>query len=145
MSQWTATPISANRWHMERAGLSQRQLAFSGCSAAYISRLEAGERVAAPEVLRELASRLGVSPKYLADGGAAASARLDDAELERALGNNENASRVLVEALADAHDEPTRRRMLVNLGQAAVRRSVISPRNERSVPCADGRFCRQHM
>jgi len=37
----------------ERAGLSQRQLAFPGCTAAYISRLEAGARraaVSAPHV-----------------------------------------------------------------------------------------------
>jgi len=29
----------------ERAGLSQRQLAFPGCTAAYISRLEAGSNL----------------------------------------------------------------------------------------------------
>jgi predicted transcriptional regulator len=29
----------------DRSGLSQRQLAFPGCTAAYISRIEAGARV----------------------------------------------------------------------------------------------------
>ncbi len=40
------------------AGLSQRALAFPGCSAAYISRLEAGERVPSLQLLRKLAQRL---------------------------------------------------------------------------------------
>jgi transcriptional regulator with XRE-family HTH domain len=29
----------------ERRGLRQRDLAFEGCSAAYVSRIEAGERI----------------------------------------------------------------------------------------------------
>ena len=40
------------------AGLSQRQLAFPGCSAAYISRLEAGQRVASLQLLRKIAAKL---------------------------------------------------------------------------------------
>src|ERR671936_1993433 len=50
------------------AGLSQRELAFPGCSAAYISRIERGERVPSLQVMRELASRVGVSETYLAYG-----------------------------------------------------------------------------
>ena len=38
------------------AGLSQRQLSFPGCSAAYISRLEAGDRVPSLQLLRKLAA-----------------------------------------------------------------------------------------
>ena len=38
------------------AGLSQRQLSFPGCSAAYISRLEAGDRVPSLQLLRALAA-----------------------------------------------------------------------------------------
>ena len=34
----------------EAAGLSQRELAFPGCSAAYISRIERGERVPSLQV-----------------------------------------------------------------------------------------------
>jgi transcriptional regulator with XRE-family HTH domain len=51
-----------------RAGLSQRALAFPGCSAAYVSRIERGERIPSLQVLRELASRCGVSEAFLAWG-----------------------------------------------------------------------------
>lgn len=50
------------------AGLSQRDLAFPGCSAAYISRIERGERVPSLQVLRELAQRCDVSEEQLAWG-----------------------------------------------------------------------------
>src|SRR6187200_746423 len=52
----------------EAAGLSQRELAFPGCSAAYISRIERGERVPSLQVMRELARRTGVSEQELAYG-----------------------------------------------------------------------------
>ena len=52
----------------ERAGLSQRQLAFPGCSAAYISRLEAGQRVPSLQLLRKLAAKLNADEQYLATG-----------------------------------------------------------------------------
>jgi transcriptional regulator with XRE-family HTH domain len=52
----------------EAAGLSQRELAFPGCSAAYISRIERGERIPSLQVMRELARRTGVSEAYLARG-----------------------------------------------------------------------------
>src|SRR5688572_22253674 len=50
------------------AGLSQRQLSFPGCSSAYISRLEAGDRVPSLQLLRKLARKLGVDEEYLARG-----------------------------------------------------------------------------
>ena len=50
------------------AGLSQRQLAFPGCSAAYISRLEAGQRVASLQLLRKIAAKLGADEEFLATG-----------------------------------------------------------------------------
>ncbi len=50
------------------AGLSQRDLAFAGCSAAYISRIEHGERIPSLQVMRELARRIGVSEEQLAYG-----------------------------------------------------------------------------
>ena len=50
------------------AGLSQRQLAFTGCSPAYISRIEAGDRIPSLQLLRELGRRLGVSEDFLATG-----------------------------------------------------------------------------
>jgi transcriptional regulator with XRE-family HTH domain len=52
----------------ESAGLSQRELAFAGCSAAYISRIERGERIPSLQVMRELARRIGVSEALLAYG-----------------------------------------------------------------------------
>jgi transcriptional regulator with XRE-family HTH domain len=50
------------------AGLSQRQLSFPGCSAAYISRLEAGDRVPSLQLLRKLAQKLNADEEYLASG-----------------------------------------------------------------------------
>jgi transcriptional regulator with XRE-family HTH domain len=50
------------------AGLSQRQLSFPGCSAAYISRLEAGDRVPSLQLLRKIAAKLGADEDYLATG-----------------------------------------------------------------------------
>lgn len=52
----------------EKRGLSQRQLAFPGCSAAYISRLEAGERRPSNQILHRLARRLYTPTSYLAHG-----------------------------------------------------------------------------
>ena len=50
------------------AGLSQRQLSFPGCSAAYISRLEAGDRVPSLQLLRKLAVKLNADEQFLATG-----------------------------------------------------------------------------
>src|SRR5436305_15149020 len=52
----------------ERAGLSQRDLAFPGCTNACISRIESGNRIPSLQVIHEFARRLGVSPRYLATG-----------------------------------------------------------------------------
>ena len=52
----------------ESAGISQRELAFPGCSAAYISRIERGERIPSLQVMRELARRIGISEAVLAYG-----------------------------------------------------------------------------
>jgi transcriptional regulator with XRE-family HTH domain len=53
------------------AGLSQRALAFPGCTAAYISRIEANERYPSMQMIYELAVRLDVDPHWLATGEAA--------------------------------------------------------------------------
>jgi len=50
------------------AGVSQRQLSFPGCSAAYISRIEAGVRVPSLQLLRKLALKLDADEQYLAIG-----------------------------------------------------------------------------
>ncbi|MEO5633080.1 helix-turn-helix transcriptional regulator [Gaiella sp.] len=50
------------------AHLSQRELSFPGCSSAYISRIERGERIPSLQVMREIARRTGVSEHVLAFG-----------------------------------------------------------------------------
>ena len=65
--QATGARIRAAR---EQAGLSQRQLSFDGCTAAYISRIEAGARTPSFQILRVLAETLGVSADFLATGDA---------------------------------------------------------------------------
>jgi len=84
------------------AGLSQRDLAFGDCTAAYISRIEAGARVPSLQLLHELARRLGVSADYLAKGGASddIDAVLADAELATRLGELERAAELYSEVLA---------------------------------------------
>lgn len=52
----------------EAQGTSQRKLSFPGCTAAYISRLEAGARVPSLQMVEELALRLSVDPRWLAKG-----------------------------------------------------------------------------
>ena len=49
-------------------GLSQRDIAGPGCSAAYISRIEKGERLPSERALRHLAGRLGTTARYLETG-----------------------------------------------------------------------------
>ncbi len=63
----------------EAAGISQRELAFPGCSAAYISRIERGERIPSLQVMRELARRIGISEAALAFGHERLDAAVSDA------------------------------------------------------------------
>src|SRR3954454_8493587 len=87
----------------ERAGLSQRQLSFAGCSPAYISRIESGDRIPSLQLLRELGRRLGVSEDFLATGenrAAPEDPRLLDAELAMRLGDEDDAQRLYEEVLA---------------------------------------------
>jgi tetratricopeptide (TPR) repeat protein len=75
------------------AGLTQRELAFEGCTAAYISAIEAGTRVPSLQVLRELGRRLGVSADFLATGASEPGGvdPLFDAELAARLGDSAQA------------------------------------------------------
>lgn len=52
----------------EAANLSQRELSFPGCTAAYISRVEKGERYPSVVLMRGLAERLKISADYLETG-----------------------------------------------------------------------------
>jgi transcriptional regulator with XRE-family HTH domain len=90
------------------SGLSQRELAFPGCSAAYISRIEQGERTPSLQVLRELAERCDATETFLAWGRE----ELDD-EVSRQI-------RALREAQASG-SKAERRAAYTALGRAAHR------------------------
>src|SRR5688572_19916466 len=108
----------------ERAGLSQRDLSFPGCSPAYISRIEAGDRIPSLQLLREMGQRLGVSEDYLATGVRAARAfdrnqLLVDAEVALRLDDYEVAGTLYEQALEQARDNFTRADALEGLGNLA--------------------------
>ena len=107
----------------ERAGLSQRQLSFPGCSPAYISRIEAGDRIPSLQLLREMGRRLGVSEDYLATGTERhdENAVLIEAEISLRLDETEAAGRLYAEALAQATTNEEQARALAGLGQLAYR------------------------
>lgn len=106
----------------ERAGLSQRQLAFPGCTAAYISRLEAGARVPSLQMVNQLALRLEVTGQWLATGVEAAAVQpseLIDAEVALRLGEIAEADRLYRAHLEQG--DPARPAALAGLGQIAFR------------------------
>jgi tetratricopeptide (TPR) repeat protein len=107
----------------ERAGLSQRQLSFPGCSPAYISRIEAGDRIPSLQLLREMGMRLGVSEDYLATGTERhdENAVLVEAEINLRLDEREEAAKLYREALAQAATSDDQARALAGLGQLAFR------------------------
>jgi transcriptional regulator with XRE-family HTH domain len=75
-----------------KAGLSQSDLASGIMSPSHISLLESGQRSPSPELLEQLAERLGVTPKYLSSGPsaqAAESRRKDLLFAEMALKNGD--------------------------------------------------------
>ena len=107
----------------ERAGLSQRQLSFPGCSPAYISRIEAGDRIPSLQLLREMGKRLGVSEDYLATGSERQDekALLLEAEISLRLDERQLAAELYAEALEAATSSDERSLALVGLGQLAYR------------------------
>jgi tetratricopeptide (TPR) repeat protein len=110
-----------------RAGLSQRDLSFPGCSPAYISRIEAGDRIPSLQLLREMGTRLGVSEDYLATGARSApitdrNPMLVDAEVALRLDDHELARTLYEQALEEARDNFTRADALEGLGNVAYRR-----------------------
>jgi tetratricopeptide (TPR) repeat protein len=110
------------------AGLTQRELSFDGCTAAYVSRIEAGARVPSLQILHEFAKRLGVSPEYLATGepdGGQLSSELLEAEVALRLGNEEQASRLYEAAREEADSPASLARAELGLGQLAFRRGEI--------------------
>ena len=106
----------------ERAGVSQRRLAFPGCTAAYISRIEAGARVPSLQMINELAGRLDVSGQWLATGvesTAVESSELVEAEVALRLGELDEAERLFRARLTPG--DPARGAALAGLGQIAFR------------------------
>jgi transcriptional regulator with XRE-family HTH domain len=109
----------------ERAGLSQRQVAFRGCSPAYISRIESGGRTPSLQILRELGERLGVSEDYLATGRERLNethSRLVEAEVALRLDETETAERLYRDGLGDAKTDRERAEALAGLGHVAFRK-----------------------
>ena len=105
----------------EERGLRQLDLAFPGCTAAYISRIEAGARIPSLQLLREIGKRLGVSADYLARGDSHLSdaVALADAQLVQRLGNQREAQEAFA-ALADSADRKVQKGALLGLAQHAL-------------------------
>jgi tetratricopeptide (TPR) repeat protein len=107
-----------------RTGLSQRQLAFLGCSPAYISRIESGDRIPSLQILRELGRRLGVSADFLATGSDVGleDGEFTDADLALRLGDVDGAEKMYGDALSAGADPAVRSKALAGLGQVAFRK-----------------------
>jgi tetratricopeptide (TPR) repeat protein len=110
----------------ERAGLSQRQLSFPGCSPAYISRIESGDRIPSLQLLRELGKRLDVTEDYLATGEELSATGEDigliEAELALRLDDLESAEIGYRRLLDTARSDRNRAVALAGVGQIALRR-----------------------
>lgn len=109
----------------EAAGLSQRQLSFPGCSPAYISRIESGDRIPSLQLLRELGRRLGVSEDHLATGSQSQferGAALIEAEVLLRLNDLDAAEDHYTEALKEAGTDSVRAGALAGLGHIEFRR-----------------------
>jgi tetratricopeptide (TPR) repeat protein len=113
----------------EAAGLTQRELSFEGCTAAYVSRIEAGARVPSLQILHEFARRLGVRPEYLATGSLAPeglSSELLEAEIALRLGQDGRAAELYEAARTDAESPADLAQAQLGLGRLALRRDRIS-------------------
>jgi tetratricopeptide (TPR) repeat protein len=104
----------------QRAGLSQRDLAFPGCTTAYISRIEAGVRIPSLQVLMRLADRLDVSAEFLATGrDAPVIDPIQTAELALRFDDPHTAREAFREIAETASDDRTRARAIAGLGHVA--------------------------
>lgn len=129
-------------------GLSLRQIAFTGCSPSFLSRVEAGQRVPSPPIVAEIANRLGVSVEQLLGHrldsrvserdlvATEVSARLGEADAEKQLG------RLLTQARR-LRDNSAASRILESLGLIALQtrrddRAVELLEEARNVDVATG-------
>ncbi len=101
------------------AGMSQRELAFPGCTAVYICRIERGDRVPSLQVLRELARRLGVDEGTLATGAARVDEgdSLVEADVALRLDQLELAEHLYTQVFDQATDGVRRGRALAGLAE----------------------------
>ena len=119
-------PVSVGRRIREArlaAGMSQKQLAFAGCTAAYVSRIEQGDRVPSLQILREFARRLGVGESYLAhgvDAGDAGAPSLTAARVALGLGEVVEARELIDAALRSARSDPERATASALFGEVAL-------------------------
>lgn len=113
------------------AGLSQRSIAGPGVSAAYICRIEKGDRTPSVKALRVIAARLGVSAEYLETGTEqpdldTRDLKLSEAELELRLAEDldstEKKFRALLREAQEAGDEASETRAQIGLGLIAEHR-----------------------
>jgi len=110
------------------AGLTQRELAFEGCTAAYVSRIEAGARVPSLQIIHEFAKRLDVTPEFLATGRPEAgdlSSELLEAEVAFQLGDVSRAEELYEAARETAGPPAARAQALLGLGRLALQRGEI--------------------
>src|SRR5205823_7977831 len=113
----------------EAAGLTQRELSFEGCTAAYVSRIEAGARVPSLQILHEFGRRLGVRPEYLATGSLDAgglSSDLLEAEVALRLGDEDRAAELYKTARVDARSPTALAQAQLGLGRLALHRGEVS-------------------
>jgi tetratricopeptide (TPR) repeat protein len=109
----------------EKAGLSQRQLSFQGCSPAYISRIESGDRIPSLQLLRELGRRLGVSEDFLATGSGDRGTVITDiaqADVALRLDELDVAQELYEQALSGSPEESAEPEVYAGLGQLKFRR-----------------------
>src|SRR6266702_6151704 len=124
-SEHVDDPVAVGRRVHEarrRAGLTQAELAFPGCTTTYISHIEAGHRTPSLQILTELGKALGVSAEYLATGQQPSNL-LDDpvfeAELDLRFDDSSEAKQRLAELAEAATDARTRARALARLGHVS--------------------------
>ena len=113
----------------EAAGLTQRELSFEGCTAAYVSRIEAGARVPSLQILREFGKRLGVSADFLATGSSGEpdlSSQFLEAEVALQLGDDQRATELYEEARDGAESSAAVARAQLGLGRLAAGRGDIT-------------------
>ena len=116
------------------AALSQRALSLPGCSSAYISRLEAGDRVPSLQLLRKLAQKLGVDEEYLARGVKRVEQpppELVEAEVARRLGDVELARERYAKVLETATAPAARAQAAAGLAQ--LRGEAVPEHEQREV------------